>query len=111
MSKARAKGTKLETDVVNYLKQNGWPSAERHAQHGHKDVGDINIGPGVVIECKAEARFDLAGWIAELEHEMFNADTDDGVVVVKRRGSADPGEFYALMTFGMWCKLAKEAGL
>ena len=111
MSKARAKGTKLETDVVAYMKANGWPHAERHAQHGHKDVGDINIGPGVVIECKAEARFDLAGWIAELEHEMFNADTDDGVVVVKRKMTTDPGEFYALMTFGMWCKLAKEAGL
>ena len=110
MSKARAKGTKLESDVVAYMKANGWPHAERHAQHGSKDVGDVNI-PGVVVECKAEARFDLAGWIAELEHEMFNADTDDGVVVVKRKATTDPGEFYALMTFGMWCKLAKEAGL
>ena len=111
MSKARAKGTKLETDVVAYMKANGWPHAERHAQHGSKDVGDINIGPGVVIECKATSRFSPAEFITELEDEMVNADAGDGVVVVKRRGTTDPGEFYALMTFRMWCALAKEAGL
>ena len=110
MSKARAKGTKLESDVVAYMKANGWPHAERHAQHGHKDVGDVNI-PGVVVECKATSRFDLAGWITELADEMDNASTDDGVVVVKRRGTTDVSEYYALMTFGQWCRLAKEAGL
>ena len=110
MTASRAKGTKAETAVVNYLKANGWPFAERHAQHGSKDVGDVNI-PGVVIEVKSASRIDLSGWIGELEDEMDNADTSDGVVVVKRRGTTDPGKFYAICTFDMWCAMAKEAGL
>ena len=110
MTPSRDKGTRAETAVVDWLKANGWPFVERHAQHGSKDVGDIN-GIGAVIEVKSASRIDLSGWIAELEHEMFTADSGDGVVFVKRRGTTDVGEWYAIQTVAMWAEMAKEAGL
>lgn len=83
MSKARAKGTAAERDVVRYL-QNWWPAAERRALSGNKDRGDVAGIPGVVIEVKAAARLELAAWRRETEAECRNASAAIGLLVVKR---------------------------
>lgn len=83
MSKARAKGTAAEREVVNYLKH-WWPAAERRALSGNKDKGDVAGIPGVVVEVKAAARLELAKWQRETLQEMENADADYGMLVVKR---------------------------
>lgn len=111
MTASRAKGTRAESAVVEFMKANGWPHAERHAQHGSRDIGDVNVGPAVVVEVKASSRMSLAEWMAELGEEMDNADTDMGVCVVKRRGTTDVGKYYAVSTFDVWCRMAKDAGL
>lgn len=83
MSKAKAKGTAAEREVVRYL-QNWWPAAERRALSGNKDKGDVAGIPGVCIEIKAAATQLLAAWQKETLTEMENARASRCVLVVKR---------------------------
>jgi hypothetical protein len=106
---SKAKGTAFESSIVGYLRDTGWPYAERRALHGGADEGDVTGIPGVVVECKAGARSDLSGWLRELAVEVGHAKADIGVLVVKRKGVADPARQYAVMEFGAWCELLAEA--
>ena len=110
MSKQRAKGTAAETAVVKYLKEHGFPHAERRALHGTADKGDITGCGPVVFEVKNHKTLDLAGWLKELEAEMVNAKVDVGAVVAKKRGTTDPGEWYAVLPFRVLVGLLIEAG-
>lgn len=81
-----AKGSQFERDVVGYLREHGFPNADRAYGAGRADDrGDIDGFPGIVWELKNHARIDLAGWIDELRHEQLNANAEYGVVVAKRR--------------------------
>jgi hypothetical protein len=110
MSKAKQKGTAAETAVVKYLKDNGFPYAERRALTGTYDKGDITGCGPVVFEVKNHKTLDLAGWIKELQAEITNAEAMTGVVVAKKRGTTFPGEWYAVLPFGLFVELLKEAG-
>lgn len=110
VSKAKQKGTAAETAVVRWLKDNGFPYAERRALHGTADKGDITGCGPVVFEVKNHKTLDLAGWVKELEAEMVNAKVDTGCVVAKKRGTTDPGEFYAILPFRIMVGLLKQAG-
>lgn len=109
MSKAKAKGTAAETAVVKFLRDNGFPYAERRALHGTVDKGDITGCGPVVFEVKNHAKMDLAGWIKELETETVNAEANVGAVVAKKRGTTNPGDWYAVMPFEWFVWLLKEA--
>lgn len=118
---SKARGTKAETDLLRWLHGNGHPEAVRNPPAGNADVGDLRCecertfyapgdgkGPGlmttyafpVVIEVKhyAGERMStaLANGTAELEVEKANAGTAHGVLVVRRPGKTDPGEWYAV---------------
>lgn len=110
MSKQRAKGTAAETAVVRYLRDHGFPHAERRALHGTADQGDITGCGPIVFEVKNHKTLDLAGWLKELDVEMQNADVNVGAVVAKKRGTTDPGEWYAVMPLYRLVDLLKEAG-
>ncbi len=110
MSKQRAKGTAAETSVVKFLKEHGFMYAERRALHGTNDKGDITGCGPVVFEVKNHKSLDLAGWLKELEEEVINADADLGVVVAKKRGTTNAGDWYAVMPFKDLVWLLKEAG-
>ena len=110
MSTNRSKGTSFETMIVRYMRDNGFPMAERRALHGSLDKGDINPGVPLVFECKAAKRHELSNWIQQTEQERVNAEADFGVLVVKRQGHATGGEQYALMRFEDMLKLLKKAG-
>ena len=110
MNPSKVKGTAFETLIVDGLRDMGWPYAERRAQRGTRDGGDIAGIPGVVIECKNAARVDLAGWLREVEEETGNAGADIGAVVHKRKGTRNPAEQYVLLDFGTFCQLLHEAG-
>ena len=85
----RRKGSAFERDVVGYLREHGFPEAERAYGAGRpEDVGDIDGIPGVTVEVKNHARLALAQWIDEAERERVNARQPYGVVVVKRRGKS-----------------------
>lgn len=110
MSKAKAKGTAAETAVVKFLRDNGFPYAERRALHGTADKGDITGCGPVVFEVKNHAKLDLAGWVKELEVEVDNAEAASGCVVAKKRGTTNPGEWYAVLPFDWMVALLKQAG-
>lgn len=97
MSAAKAKGTRFESQVRDYVKL--WkPDAERRAMQGAKDLGDIYI-PGekrFVLEIKAHRELKLAMFIEEARKEASNANVPYGVVVHKRR-MATTGEAYVTM--------------
>jgi hypothetical protein len=92
-------GTRLETAVVRWMREHGWPFARRLAKEGAKDKGDVTLGDGlpVTIECKARKKFDLAEAIRELEAEMENAGVPYGYAILKRRGTTDVGKYYAVL--------------
>ena len=49
MSASKSKGTAWETAIVRFLKDRGWPNAERRALGGANDRGDIAGVVGVVF--------------------------------------------------------------
>lgn len=108
---SKRKGSKYERDCVEFLREYGWPDAERAYGAGRKDdVGDIDGIVGCCIECKAEKSIDLPGYLRELEREMAAKKVEMGVVLVKRRGAANAAESYAVMPAWLWADLMKQAG-
>ena len=110
MSKQKAKGTSAETAVVKYLKSTWKIPAERRALTGALDKGDISGIDDVVLEVKNHKTMTLGQWMEELKTEVDNADAATGVVVHKRKGTTDVGEWYASMPFYMYIYLLKDAG-
>lgn len=110
MSKNKSKGTAFETLIVNYLKQSGFPYAERRALHGINDLGDITGTPGLVWECKNHKTLAIAEWLDEAEMERVNANAKYGFVVAKRRGHGKPEEQYVVITLDTLVSLLAEAG-
>ncbi len=110
MRHAKTKGREAETAVVEWLRANGRPHAERRRLQGSADQGDIAGLPYVVVEVKNEKSISLPGYLAELEAEIANANADTGVVIVKRRGSTNVGDWYAVMPADRWLALLTEAG-
>lgn len=110
VNNSKRKGTSAETAVVNWLRSRGWIHAERRALNGVHDRGDVAGLPGVVIEVKSCREFDLAGWCKEAEQERVNDGAQIGVVVAKKRGTTDPGEWYAVMPFAQLADLLGAPG-
>lgn len=110
MNPSKRKGTSWESVVVDHLRANGAPHAERRALAGSADRGDVTGIPGVVVECKAERAVTLAGWLAEAETERVNDGADVAVVWAKRVGKAGAGDGYIVMTPAVLLHLLAEAG-
>ena len=107
---SKRKGSSWELAIAKYLVQQGWKHAERRIAGSTIDKGDIYGIIGCVIEAKNEKRIDLAGYMKELEVETGNAKAATGVAIVKKRGTTDVGEAYAVMPVKYWVSLMKEAG-
>lgn len=110
MSKQRQKGTSFETLIVEFLRANGFPYAERRALHGTADKGDITGTGPLVWECKNHKTLALSEWLRETEVERRNADADHGVLVVKRRGVGSAADQYAVLPLAQLVALLKAAG-
>lgn len=102
---SKRKGTAWETACLE-LVQELYPDAIRSPDWGVYDKGDLyGTGP-FIIECKAEKRFDLAGYVAEAEVEARNAGKPFGVAFIKApRHRAVDG--YAVMRIGTYIELMK----
>ena len=107
---SKQKGSKAERDVVKYLVEHGYKYADRRLAGDTFDKGDISGINGVCFEVKNRQKMDLAGWIEELKVEIVNSKSTTGVVVHKRKGKTDVGEWYATMPFSLWVELIKLAG-
>ena len=107
-SPQKRKGSAAELAVAKWLNKLGWTQAERSRAGWTDDRGDIDGMPGVCIEVKNEKRIDLPGYLRELAVEMENAKAWTGTVIVKRRGSTDVSDWYAVMPASVWAKLLLE---
>jgi hypothetical protein len=103
-NRSKAKGTAGETALVRWLRLNGFPGADRQPLRGNRDAGDLVLSPGLVMEVKNYAGPPAVGqpaaevlgkWMAQAELERAHADADHCPLVVKRRGTADPGRWFA----------------
>lgn len=109
-NRSKIKGSAAERAVVEHLRANGFPHAERRLAGSTKDRGDIAGVPAVVIEVKNCERTDLAGWVDEAVIEQANDGADYGIVWHKRRGRGDAGQWYATMSAGQLVQLLRQAG-
>ncbi len=105
MNPSKAKGTKFESDVVAYLRDHGFPNAERRTLHGNQDQGDIAGIEDWVLELKATKTIDLAGALTEAEVEQENAGVSHCAAIHKRRRKTDPGDAYVTMTLRQFVQL------
>lgn len=106
VNRPRAKGTAAESILVEYLRTNGWPYAERRSLNGALDKGDVAGCPGLVWECKVAGfsagggtRLNLGPWLTETGIERLNARADHGILVVKPYGMGEKSVplWYAVM--------------
>lgn len=97
-------GTTWETAVVTYLKEHGYPRAERRALAGITDKGDIINAGEYTWELKNTKALNFASGLDELKQEIVNAGTETGFLIVKRRQKST-GEAYAVMTLAMLVEL------
>ena len=107
----KRRGDDAERKLAAYLQTRGWPDAERALGAGRTDDrGDIHNAGQIVWECKSHKTIDLPGFLRELAREKTNARVTTGAVVVKRRGSADPADWYAVLELSDFTNLLIEAG-
>jgi hypothetical protein len=109
-NKPKIKGTAFESLIVDGLHDMGYPYAERRAQRGVNDGGDIAGIPGVVIQCKHWKAMELGVWLTGVEQQVKNDQADIGFVVHKRRMHANPLEQYVTTDLRTILQLLKEAG-
>lgn len=100
---AKAAGSHFERIIADHLAAVlDDDRIDRRVTTGAKDRGDISgirvHGQRLVIECKDCAVLSLPAWVAEAHTEAGNDDALLGVVVHKRRGTADPGRQWVAMT-------------
>lgn len=102
----RNKGLTAERDLCKWLRANGFGGAERAVRTGFRvgdrvsaDPGDVTGTPGVVWSVKYVAVEQTAAWLAEVDAMLKGGDADYGLLIVKRRGHADPGEWWCWLRF------------
>lgn len=98
MSYASAKGYRAERSIELLLSQ-AFPYRDlaRPRAGAVADKGDIT-GLPAVISIKDHARLELGMWVNDLPRMCKSAHVDTGVVWHKRRGMADPCDWYVTTT-------------
>lgn len=104
-SNNRRKGAKSERDLARFLREQGWPDAERKADNGWKthdresaDHGDIRGTPRLVWQLKYVTGMsdrEIADAMHDAETQATAAGADYGIMVQRRTGKADPAEWWA----------------
>jgi hypothetical protein len=103
----KIKGDAAEREVTKYLQGNGF-TASRIPAGSNADIGDVWLPPPFpAIQVKNVAKLDLSGWCNQVDEQAFNAKRECGVVVHKRKGKTNPGDWYVTMTLDTLTKLLK----
>lgn len=104
------RGKRAERALVAWLREHGWPGAERTVRTGHRahgrvsaDRGDVDGTLGLAWQLKdvADAALHkIPTWLSDTDAQRVAAGADVGVLVIKRRGHADVGEWWAHVPLG-----------
>lgn len=100
-------GTSHETAIKNWLRENGWPYADRRTLAGASDEGDLRLSERVPFTIEAKTaksttdKASLGAFMKELVAEVENSNSESGAVILKKRGTTDVGEYYAIMPVWM----------
>lgn len=90
----RASGASAERDVARYLRL-WWPEACRAVRNTIPDPGDLDCtSPGLWWSIKNAQVERLPAWMAELDEKAAGR---VGLLVVRRKGHASPGEWWCWM--------------
>lgn len=98
---SREKGYRTEAAVVAYLRDHGFPHCCRRSS-GAAGADIDELGPGLEIEVKNRAKWDLSGWLDQLADAMEASESEMGAVIVKRAGTTDVGSWWFVQTAGLW---------
>ncbi|SDP61041.1 hypothetical protein SAMN04487905_10641 [Actinopolyspora xinjiangensis] len=100
----RRRGADAERRVAGYLRDHGFPHAERAVRTGYStdertvaDPGDLTGTPGLVWQVKDTQRWDVPKWMTETTRQAEEANADLGILVIRRRGQATAGLWWALL--------------
>jgi hypothetical protein len=107
-NRPRAIGTYAETAVTRTARSHGFPNADRYALHGARDVGDIGLCPGVILEVKGghhaqhATDLDVQNWLDETARERDNAHAAVAFLVVQREhvGAPNAARWWAWWRLG-----------
>ena len=102
-------GTRFATQVVEVLRT-VWPQAERRAQRGRKDAGDVAGVPLWAIEVKATKAISLSEAVDEALVEAKNAGVPWACAIIKRRRKATL-DAYVVIPLHVWLAREAAAGL
>jgi len=104
MTRPRDKGTEAETGVTRWLITHGFPDADRLALRGRLDAGDVAADHRrVTFQVKAGDAAQnpsdrvVATWLDKTEGQRMNSGAEVGVLVLRRRGHASPGQWWAVV--------------
>lgn len=107
MNRSKIKGTQFETAVVDYLRAHGFTYAERRAQRGINDAGDIAGVVGWTLELKNCKMMELGPWMNEAMVEAVNGRTSRFAVIHKRRQKG-VAEAFVTLPLRVWCELLAD---
>ncbi|ONI73518.1 hypothetical protein ALI144C_44970 [Actinosynnema sp. ALI-1.44] len=120
MGKAnRNKGARAELAVVKWLREHGWPGAERAIATGHRsrvreraDLGDVTGTPCLVWQVTDRADIEQAAVFArrmvDTEQQRQAANADYGFLVQRRRKFGDAGRWWVHLTGSGFAELLTE---
>lgn len=106
----KRRGDDAERAVRDYLRSNGYPHAERTRAGYTRDYGDIHPCPGLVVQVKNTRDYRWTEWWTQLAEQVADARADHGVLVRKRRGVGDAGEWIAAVPLAEYVRLLHAAG-
>lgn len=93
MSASGKKGYMGERPIEELLQGLGHHGVDRPRAGRARDCGDFG-GVPMVISAKNRASLELSTWVSELETQVINAGARSGVVWHKKKGKADPRDWY-----------------
>ncbi|MEI8251541.1 MAG: hypothetical protein WCF98_10260 [Synechococcus sp. ELA057] len=93
MNPQKAKGSAFERLIATYLAEA--IACERIPAGATLDRGDLWT-PQAAIQCKAVRSLSLGAWLDQTHEQQRNAGKPLGFLVVKRRGTTDPGSQFAI---------------
>lgn len=110
LASAKAKGRVGEQAVCDYLRNNGFPLAERRRLEGVLDRGDVAGVKGTAIEVKACQTPDVQAWWREAQRERVNAGATRACVWWRPPRRVDPARHVVIVDFFEQDELCKAQG-